>query len=160
MPGFPPRYDVLPPPQRNLCSELRQIPRHFVLYSGTAIALRLGHRVSLDFDFFTSEAFAPDRLLAEIPLLSGAEILQNVSQTLTDALDRKGRVKLSFFGGLHLGRVGSPNKLRTARYVLPRFWTWLARRQSLSLNERKQKTTWTCLHFLSKGSPWHWRWAP
>src|SRR5437899_12733049 len=93
MPGFSPRYDILPPPQRNLCSELRQIPRHFVLYGGTAIALRLGHRVSLDFDFFTNEFFAPDKLLAEIPLLAEAEILQNVSRTLTVALDRKGRVK-------------------------------------------------------------------
>jgi Nucleotidyl transferase AbiEii toxin, Type IV TA system len=110
MPGFPPRYDVLPPPQRNLCSELRQIPRHFVLYGGTAIALRLGHRVSLDFGFFTSEAFAPDKLLAEIPLLAEAEILQNVNQRLTVALDRKARIKLSFFGGLHLGRVGQPKQ--------------------------------------------------
>jgi hypothetical protein len=37
-------------------------------------------------------------------------ILQNVSQTLTVAFDRKGRVKLSFFGGLHLGRVGQPEQ--------------------------------------------------
>ena len=81
-----------------------------MLYGGTAIALRLGHRVSLDFDFFTNESFAPDKLLAEIPLLAGAEILQNVSQTLTLALDQKCRVKLSFFGGLHLGRVGQPEQ--------------------------------------------------
>jgi Nucleotidyl transferase AbiEii toxin, Type IV TA system len=110
MPVFSPRYDVLPPAQRRLCAELGQIPRHFVLYGGTALALRLGHRVSLDFDFFTNESFAPDRLLTEIPLLAGAEILQNVNQTLTVALDRKGRVKLSFFGGLHLGRVGQPEQ--------------------------------------------------
>jgi hypothetical protein len=110
MPGFSPRYDVLPPPQRSLCSELHQIPKHFVLYGGTAIALRLGHRVSLDFDFFTSQSFAPDRLLAQVPILAGAEILQNVNQTLTVALDRKGRIKLSFFGNLHLGRVGQPEQ--------------------------------------------------
>src|SRR6266568_3493114 len=108
MPGFLPRYDILPAPQRNLCSDLRQIPPHFVLYGGTAIALRLGHRTSVDFDFFTSESFAPEKLLKEIPLLSGAKILQNVSQTLTVALNRQGRIKLSFFGGLELGRVGNP----------------------------------------------------
>jgi hypothetical protein len=110
MAGFLPRYDALPPAQRTVFSELRQIPRHFVLYGGTAIALRLGHRASIDFDFFTSESFVPDKLLNEIPLLSGAKILQNVSQTLTVALNREGRIKLSFFGGLNFGRVGQPEE--------------------------------------------------
>jgi Nucleotidyl transferase AbiEii toxin, Type IV TA system len=74
------------------------------------MALRLGHRASGDFDFFTSESFAPDGLLAGLPLLAQARVLQNVSQTLTVALDRGGNVKLSFFGGLQLGRVGEPEE--------------------------------------------------
>jgi hypothetical protein len=41
-------------------------------------------------------------------LLAEAKVLQNVSQTLTVGLDRGGTVKLSFFGGLRLGRVGQP----------------------------------------------------
>jgi hypothetical protein len=28
-------------------------PDHFTLYEGTALALRLGHRQSVDFDFFS-----------------------------------------------------------------------------------------------------------
>ena len=107
---FSPRYDILPLPQRRLCSELGQVPRHFVLYGGTALALRLGHRVSLDFDFFSSETFTPEELLASLPFLSGAKVLQNVSRTLTVTVDRGGSVKLSFFGGLELGRVGEPEE--------------------------------------------------
>jgi hypothetical protein len=49
---------------------LRQIPKHFVLHEGTAIALRLGHRASVDFDFFTSESFKPEKILSGVPLLS------------------------------------------------------------------------------------------
>src|SRR5258707_6707799 len=105
---FSPRYEILPLPQRRLCSELGQVPRHFVLYGGTALALRLGHRASLDFDFFSSEPFTPEELLASLPLLADAKVLQNVSQTLTVIVDRGGSVKLSFFGGLELGRVGEP----------------------------------------------------
>ena len=48
---FTPRLDILPPPQRRLWDELAAIPPEFVLYGGTAIALHLGHRQSVDFDF-------------------------------------------------------------------------------------------------------------
>jgi hypothetical protein len=49
---FHPRLDMLPKPQQNLWPELAQTPRDFALYGGTAIALRLGHRQSVDCDFF------------------------------------------------------------------------------------------------------------
>jgi hypothetical protein len=107
---FSSHFDALPAPQKQLWPELAQIPKHFVLYGGTAIALRLGHRVSLDFHFFTSESFTPASLLAGLPLLAEAKVLQNVSQTLTVAVNRSGNVKLSFFGGLRLARVGEPEE--------------------------------------------------
>jgi hypothetical protein len=50
---FTPRLDILPPAQRTLSPHLIQVPGHFVLYGGTAIWLRLGHRQSVDFDFFS-----------------------------------------------------------------------------------------------------------
>lgn len=40
--------------------------RPFFLVGGTALALQLGHRKSIDLDLFTSEAFDTDRLLAAI----------------------------------------------------------------------------------------------
>lgn len=51
---FTPKLDILPLAQRNLWPNLVQLPRHFVLYDGTAIAIRLGHRESIDFDFFSA----------------------------------------------------------------------------------------------------------
>jgi hypothetical protein len=48
---------ILPESQRKLWTELNQVPSEFVLYGGTALALRLGHRISVDFDFFTSLPF-------------------------------------------------------------------------------------------------------
>jgi hypothetical protein len=59
MPTFAPRLDILPEPQRKLWPELAAVPRRFVLYGGTAIVLRLGHRASVDFDFFSSIPFTP-----------------------------------------------------------------------------------------------------
>jgi hypothetical protein len=47
---FTPNLGALPAAQRRLWPELTAIPGHFVLYGGTPIALRLGHRQSVDFD--------------------------------------------------------------------------------------------------------------
>ena len=60
--GFYPRLDALGPAQRHLWSRLASTPSSFVLYGDTALALRLGHRASVDFDFFSSSSFQPDAL--------------------------------------------------------------------------------------------------
>jgi hypothetical protein len=60
----PPSLAVLPQAQRVLWPSLSQVPTGFVLYGGTALALRLGHRQSVDFDFFTSRPFSPVALQA------------------------------------------------------------------------------------------------
>jgi hypothetical protein len=41
----------------------------FVLYGGTAIALRLGHRPSIDFDFFTDRTVNKGELYKAFPFL-------------------------------------------------------------------------------------------
>jgi hypothetical protein len=105
---FTPRLEVLPSPQRRLWDELLETPKDFVLYGGTALALRLGHRSSEDFDFFSSRPFTPDALQRAIPYLTGAETSQSEANTLTVIVDRNGPVKVSFFGGLKLKRVEDP----------------------------------------------------
>jgi hypothetical protein len=111
---FTPRLDILPPAQRSLWPHLVQVPGHFVLYGGTAIALRLGHRESVDFDFF-SDAELDDgqknRLLSEIAWLKGASVLQNEKDTLTVSFDHMGApIKVSFFGNVKIGCVFEPDK--------------------------------------------------
>ena len=105
-----PRLDILPPPQRALWDELKEIPSGFVLYGGTGLALRLGHRQSEDFDFFSNESFRPDELERRIPFLQGSQRLQSSPDTLVSLIDRNGPVKVSFFGGLSLRRVQDPER--------------------------------------------------
>jgi hypothetical protein len=108
--SFPfPRLDTLPPAQQAVWIELSQIPKAFTLYGGTAIALYLGHRESVDFDFFCFDDFDPDALLKSIPLLKGGQIIQREVSTLTCNIDRGGLVQMSFFGIGRLGIVAPPN---------------------------------------------------
>ena len=98
-------------PQRQLWPELAKLPGGFVLYGGTAIALRLGHRVSIDFDFFTSDNFDGIALRRSMASLTAGEVLQQERNVLTVLADRGGPVKLSFFGGIG-GRLADPDPTR------------------------------------------------
>ena len=116
--AFKPRLEVLPPAQQNFWREHPNIPYHFVLYGGTAIALRLGHRSSEDFDFFSSEQFAVAALLDALSFSRDAEILQTAANTVSLRIDRNGPVKLSFFGGLSFGRVSDPDPLEEQAFSI------------------------------------------
>lgn len=113
LPEFAPRLDILPEAQRLLWPELRPAANlGFALYGGTAIALRLGHRASVDFDFFCESPLDRAALLQSMPFLAAARILQERSDTLTflvtPEMTSSETVKLSFFGSITLGRVGIP----------------------------------------------------
>lgn len=109
-----PRLAKLPPGQRRLWPELRpSVDLGFVLYGGTAISLHLGHRRSVDFDFFHDRPLDKDLIRATFPFMHAATTLQDARDTLVvlaPAAPRssEGAVKLSFFGGLTFGRVGDP----------------------------------------------------
>ncbi len=102
---------MLPPPQRRLWPELRATPERFTLYGGTALTLRLGHRASVDFDFFSNAPFDPERLASMLPYLKDAERVRMAPDTLTCRVDRGGAVILSFFGGLGLGQVAEHDEV-------------------------------------------------
>jgi hypothetical protein len=103
--SFLPRLDILPPSQRRLWGELDRTPENFTLYGGTGLALHLGHRISVDFDFFSAQGFDPDRLMRDIGYLHGAERVQVEANTLTCRVERGGPILVSYFGGLGLGQV-------------------------------------------------------
>jgi hypothetical protein len=102
---FIPRLEILPTAQRKLWPELADTPPEFTLYGGTAIALRLAHRQSVDFDFFTLDSFEPNALLTRVPYLKDGVLRQATNNTLSVTVDRGGTVQLSYFGGLGIGQV-------------------------------------------------------
>lgn len=106
---FAPRLDILPASQRTLWPELRPAgDLGMVLYGGTAIALRLGHRQSIDFDFFGDRPLDVKAIFAAMPFLQKGTVIQQTSDTLTVLVPADRPVKVSFFGGIGFGRVGSP----------------------------------------------------
>lgn len=112
---FKPRLEVLGEPQRRLWPDLGGIPADFVLYGGTGLALQLGHRVSEDFDFFSSLGFDPDHLRSQLSFFSDlaptdpAAWVAYKQDMLEGFVDRSGPVKVALFGGLDtLQRIEDP----------------------------------------------------
>lgn len=80
MPTFKPQWRILPGAQRHLWPHLRQAAAlGFVLYGGTAIALRLGHRTSVDFDFFSEKPVDRDAIKAAFPFMARTTSLSETS---------------------------------------------------------------------------------
>ena len=104
-----PKFDILPQAQRELWPALVEIPDNFVLYGGTALALRLGHRSSVDFDFFSSQTLDTEALY-KIPFIADAEVLQREPTALTLSVNPPDPVTVSFFGDIGFGRVRSPDQ--------------------------------------------------
>ena len=87
---------ILPPEQQAiwpLLGPTRDLD--LVLYGGTAVALRCGNRVSVDFDFFGPKPLNKDALRQAIPIVASGTVLQDEVNTLTVLASE---VKLSFFG--------------------------------------------------------------
>ena len=107
---FTPRIDVLPPSQRALWPELRAVPWRYVLYGGTALALRLAHRASVDFDFFAHDPLDHRELEQTLSFVKQGETVQEGPNERTVLTVRAGAsIKVSFFGAVTIGRVGDPD---------------------------------------------------
>src|SRR5271169_4268352 len=90
-------FNCLTPAARKLIKKISPIASDngFILAGGTAVALHLGHRLSVDFDFFTTRSFKTDAIHRAIGKLGlQIETLQDEDGTLTLSVDG---VKVSFF---------------------------------------------------------------
>lgn len=91
-------YDILDEERVNILPRLSFLKDRFYLAGGTGLALQLGHRDSVDFDFFTKQSLDTFNLYKELLQVFGQD---NVSKTLEekDTLNviLNGNIKLSFF---------------------------------------------------------------
>ncbi len=78
------RFDVVPEPVKRLLLRLapHRAIQDFALGGGTSLALRFGHRLSVDLDFFTIREFAPEALFDELNLVD-ATVIGRARNSLT-----------------------------------------------------------------------------
>jgi len=95
--GMKIHYSVLDAKRAKLLPALSSLKDAFYLAGGTGLALQLGHRVSVHFDFFTERHFDSVRLFQDCERILKAfdlEMVQNEEDTLSIIVDKN--IKISF----------------------------------------------------------------
>jgi len=89
-------WDILDSKRKKLLSQLGFLSRYgFYLAGGTALALELNHRTSLDFDFYTKRKFDNKKLFQELEKkFKNTILIQKAEQTLIVKINE---VEVSFF---------------------------------------------------------------
>lgn len=91
-------YEILDQKRREILPIFKNLKVKFYLAGGTGLALLIGHRDSIDFDFFTPGSFDTQRFYTELlDLLKNHKVvkIQEEKNTLTIILDD--HIKISFF---------------------------------------------------------------
>jgi len=92
-------YNVLDKKRQNILPLLSSFKKEFYLAGGTALALQLGHRSSIDFDYFSNKNIDTREVLSRIKdAFNGHKILKvrEEENTLIVLIDEE--ILLSFYG--------------------------------------------------------------
>ena len=89
------QFDILPAEQLNLFKILshEEWISSFYLVGGTALALQIGHRQSIDFDFFTDKDFTNRKIINKLIGLGDFELFNEADNTINGLLNN---VNISF----------------------------------------------------------------
>lgn len=91
-------YDILDKKRLDLLPFFKEFKNKFYLAGGTALALQIGHRDSVDFDFFTEKDIDTKKLFIEIKeVFKGYKVLKIQEEANTLSVLVEDSVKLSFF---------------------------------------------------------------
>lgn len=91
-------WDILDQKRKDILPLLSAFKQDFYLAGGTALALQLGHRDSIDFDFFSPKSFSTEILFQKIQKIFVSHSIvktQEEKDTLTVEIDSS--IKISFF---------------------------------------------------------------
>lgn len=91
-------WDILDEHRKNLLPKLAFLKEEgFYLAGGTGLALQIGHRRSLDFDFYKKDAFSPNDLQNMIVSKFGADKVKTANMTKNFAGLLINNIEVSFF---------------------------------------------------------------
>jgi hypothetical protein len=151
--SFEPRTEVLPKAQQEIWPLLAPAPGlSFVLYGGTAVALHLGHRVSVDFDFFRAEPFGKQEIESSFAFMRDSRTIQEDTNTLAIVAPMpSGPVKISFFGGPGIGRINEPLRTKDGTLLVASLEDVLATKLKTILDRAEAKDYRDLCAMLSAG---------
>lgn len=113
-------YDILDAKRRLILPLLKSFKADFYLAGGTGLALQLGHRDSIDFDFFSPKPIDTIILFKEVKaVFTGHKIdkVQEEKDTLTVFIDENIKISFISYGYKLIGRTVNEEYFNIASVV-------------------------------------------
>jgi hypothetical protein len=112
----------------------------------------LGHRQSVDFDFFRASPLNKQEVREAFSFLENAAVLQDTPDTLIVLAEmRSGAVKVSFFGGIGFGRVNAPLQTRDGTLLVASLDDLMATKLKVILDRAEAKDYRDIAQMISAG---------
>ena len=106
-------FEVIDENTKKTFFSLEKLPlmKNFYLAGGTGLALQIGHRISLDLDFFTGESFDESTLIQKVSEIGDFRLDKKSENSIIGTLNN---TKISFLGYKYplvgeLGKISSIN---------------------------------------------------
>jgi len=144
MPAIHTHKEILTENQKKLLPILKLFSRSFGLVGGTAIALQIGHRRSIDFDMFTDKKFGNTRIKNKI--LENIKIDEIIVSRLDELTFIAQGVKFTFFRYIY--ELEYPHRLES-KIKMPDLLT-LAAMKAFALGQRSKWKDYVDLYFIMK----------
>ncbi len=91
-------YNILDEKRRAILPKLSELKSEFYLAGGTALALQIGHRDSVDFDFFTQDNIDTQELFEKvIDIFTEHKVLKTQEEHNTLSIVIDNNIRISFF---------------------------------------------------------------
>jgi len=137
--------EILSPEQNELLSLINQFKRKYYLVGGTAIALHIGHRMSIDFDLFCEKPFNPVDVLRKLDATTNHKykLIYRDSNQLHLFMNN---VKLTFF---HFNFPIKPSNKFIPEIKMPDLLT-LGAMKAFALGGRNKWKDYVDLYFILK----------
>lgn len=137
--------EILNPEQIKLLSLLKEFKRDFYLAGGTAIALQIGHRRSIDYDLFSEKELDTLRIIRIIKK-AGFSIDATIAESIEELTLVINRVKVTFLQ--YPFKIGCPLSLDDI-ITMPDLLT-LSAMKAFSLGKRSKWKDYIDLYFILK----------
>jgi len=90
-------YDILDEKRKAILPLFKKLPSGFYLAGGTALALQIGHRDSIDFDFFINEDIDTDKFFEKLrDIFESHKLVKTQEEKNTLSIILNDSVRLSF----------------------------------------------------------------
>jgi nucleotidyltransferase AbiEii toxin of type IV toxin-antitoxin system len=138
---FKPKIAILPKAQQEIWPLLAPTASlSFVLYGGTAVALYLGHRISVDFDFFRSAPLDKREIETSFQFMPTAQTVQeDINSLVVTASMPSGPVRVSFFGGVNIGMINEPRQTEDSTLLVASLEDLLATKLKVILDRAEAR---------------------